>query len=123
MRRIWWIWSKADIRKARMRFCCPTRCPSVWAWGEELDVSYDLVVLVQGEAEGEQVERVIPMTVCGYYKNPLRGVSDIYEEIYTGEDFIAAYNPGLPKGYDHIYVKLNNYNPLKLGADKEEKAD
>lgn len=89
--------------------------------GEELDVSYDLVVLVQGEAEGEQVERVIPMTVCGYYKNPLRGVSDIYEEIYTGEDFIAAYNPGLPKGYDHIYVKLNNYNPLKLGADKEEK--
>lgn len=86
---------------------------------EEVGVTYDLVVLVEGEEEGGQVERVIPMTVCGYYRNPLRNVSDIYEEIYTGEAFIDTYNPKLIKGYDNIYVKLNNLNPLKLGRDKE----
>ncbi len=89
--------------------------------GEELNVSYDLVVLVQGETEGEQAEQTIPMTVCGYYRNPLRGVADIYEEIYTGKAFIGKYNPGLIGGYDQIYVKLNNLNPLKLGTDKHEK--
>lgn len=86
---------------------------------EEVGVTYDLVVLVEGEEEGGQVERVIPMTVCGYYRNPLRNVSDIYEEIYTGEAFIDTYNPKLIKGYDNIYVKLNNLDPLKLGRDKE----
>ena len=54
------------------------------------------------------------MTVCGYYKNPLRGVADIYEEIYTGKAFIEKHNPGLIKGYDQIYVKLNNLNPLAI---------
>lgn len=39
--------------------------------GKQLNVTYDLVVLVEGEAEGQQTEKVIPMTVCGYYKNPL----------------------------------------------------
>lgn len=89
--------------------------------GEQLNASYDLIVLVEGEAAGEQVEKTIPMTVCGYYRNPLHGVSDIYEEIYTGKAFIEAYNPGLIKGYDQIYVKLNNLNPLRLGMDKHEK--
>lgn len=89
--------------------------------GEETGAVYDLVVLVEGKEEGEQVEQVIPMTVCGYYRNPLRNISDIYEEIYTGEEFISAYNPGLIKGYDSIYVKLNNLNPLKLGRDKEDR--
>lgn len=90
---------------------------------QQVGASYDLVVLVQGEEEGEQVERVIPMTICGYYSNPLRNVRDIYEEIYTGEDFIAVHNPGLIAGYDSIYVKLNNLNPLRLGWDKQEKLD
>ncbi len=88
---------------------------------KQLNVTYDLVVLVEGEGEGQQTEKVIPMTVCGYYKNPLRGVADIYEEIYTGKAFIEKHNPGLIKGYDQIYVKLNNLNPLKLGTDKHEK--
>ena len=88
---------------------------------KQLNVTYDLVVLVEGEGEGQQTEKVIPMTVCGYYKNPLRGVADIYEEIYTGKAFIEKHNPGLIKGYDHIYVKLNNLNPLRLGTDKHEK--
>ncbi|MDE6847488.1 MAG: hypothetical protein K2J99_17210 [Lachnospiraceae bacterium] len=89
--------------------------------GEETGASYDLVVLVEGETEGEQVEQIIPMTVCGYYRNPLRNVSDFYEEIYTGEAFIAAHNPKLIEGYDNIYVKLNNLNPFKLGSDKEDR--
>lgn len=89
--------------------------------GEQLNASYDLVVLVEGEAAGEQAEKTIPMTVCGYYRNPLRSVSDIYEEIYTGKAFIETHNPGLIKGYDQIYVKLNNLNPLRLGMDKHEK--
>ena len=50
--------------------------------GQETGISYTLKVVVQ-EEEGE-TEKEIPMTVCGYYKNPLRNVKDIYEEIYTG---------------------------------------
>ena len=48
---------------------------------EQTGVCFDLAVLVQDKAQEEQTERVIPMKVCGYYRNPRRNVSDIYEEI------------------------------------------
>lgn len=86
---------------------------------QQVGVPYTLKVIVQKEEE--QVEEEIPMTVCGYYRNPIRNCADMYEEIYTGEAFIDAYNPELPAGYDTIYVKLNNLNPLKFGHDKDEK--
>ncbi len=87
--------------------------------GQQVGASYSLKVVVQ--KGDEQTEEEIPMTVCGYYRNPLRSCADIYEEIYTGEAFIDIYNPYLPAGYDTIYVKLNNLNPLKFGHDQEEK--
>jgi len=73
------------------------------------------------QKDNEQADQEIPMTVCGYYRNPIRNCADIYEEIYTDEAFISTYNPALPAGYDTIYVKLNNLNPLKFGHDKDEK--
>lgn len=88
---------------------------------EKIGVEYSLTVMVQGEEE--EIERVIPMTVCGYYKNPLKNISNIYEEIYTGSDFVQIYNPLLGEGYDQIYVKLNNLDFFKLGHDREEKLD
>lgn len=87
--------------------------------GQEIGISYTLKVVVQ-EEEGE-TEKEIPMTVCGYYKNPLRNVKDIYEEIYTGEDFIHTYNSRIIKGFDTIYIKLNNLNFFRFGHDKNEK--
>ncbi len=89
--------------------------------GEKIGAEYSLTVVIQGEEE--EIEQVIPMTVCGYYKNPLKNISDIYEEIYTGSDFIQTYNPLLAEGYDQIYVKLNNLAFFKLGRDREEKLD
>lgn len=86
---------------------------------QQVGISYSLKVVV--EREGEQVEQEFPMTVCGYYRNPIRNCADIYEEIYTSDKFIDTYNPELPGGYDTIYVKLNNLNPLKFGHDTEEK--
>lgn len=86
---------------------------------QQVGVSYTLNVVVQKDEE--QAEEEIPMTVCGYYRNPLRNCADFYEEIYTDESFIAACNPELPAGYDTIYVKLNNLNPLQFGHDMEEK--
>lgn len=86
---------------------------------QQLGVPYTLKVVVQKDEE--QVEEEIPMTVCGYYRNPIRNCADVYEEIYTGEAFINTYNPDLPSGYDTIYVKLNNLNPLKFGHDRGEK--
>ncbi|MDE6387951.1 MAG: ABC transporter permease [Lachnospiraceae bacterium] len=86
---------------------------------QQVGLSYSLNVVVQ--KDGEQVEEEIPMTVCGYYQNPIRNCADFYEEIYTDETFIAVYNPELPAGNDTIYVKLNNLNPLKFGHDKDEK--
>ncbi|MDE7276000.1 MAG: ABC transporter permease, partial [Lachnospiraceae bacterium] len=86
---------------------------------EKIGAEYTLTVVIQGE--GEEVEQAVPMTVCGYYRNPLGNVSSIYEEIYTGEDFLPTYNPLLAEGYDTIYVKLNNLDFWKLGHDREEK--
>lgn len=88
---------------------------------EKIGAVYTLVVVIQGD--GEEIEQEIPMTVCGYYRNPLGNVSSIYEEIYTGEAFIPTYNPLLLKGYDTIYVKLNNLNFWRLGHDREEKLE
>ena len=88
---------------------------------EEIGAEYSLTVMIQGEEE--EIERVIPMTVCGYYKNPLKNISNTYEEIYTGNDFVQTYNPLLAEGYDQIYVKLNNPAFFKLGHDREEKLD
>lgn len=82
---------------------------------EELGLTYSLKVVVQrGDVE---VEQEIPMTVCGYYRNPLESCAEMYEEIYTGKEFIETYNPELPKGYDTIYVKLNNLNPFAFKHD------
>ncbi|MDE7133037.1 MAG: ABC transporter permease [Lachnospiraceae bacterium] len=86
---------------------------------QQVGISFSLKVVV--EREGEQVEQEFPMTVCGYYRNPIRNCADIYEEIYTSGKFIDTYNPELPSGYDTIYVKLNNLNPLKFGHDTEKK--
>lgn len=86
---------------------------------QQVGAPYTLKVIVQRDAE--QVEAEIPMTVCGYYRNPIRNCADMYEEIYTDEAFINAYNKELQPGYDTIYVKLNNLNPLKFGHDKDEK--
>ncbi len=86
---------------------------------EKIGAVYTLAVVVQGE-DGE-TEREIPMTVCGYYRNPLANISSIYEEIYTGEDFLPTYNPLLVPGYDMIYVRLNNLDFWKLGRDRGEK--
>lgn len=78
-------------------------------------IEYTLKVVVQ--KGDEEVEQEIPMTVCGYYHNPLGNCAEVYEEIYTDKSFIETYNPGLPAGYDTIYVKLNNLNPIKFRHD------
>lgn len=87
--------------------------------GEEVGIPYSLVVVIR--ENGEDVEKEIPMVICGYYSNPIRNVKDIYEEVYTDESFIDIYNPKLPSGRDSIYVKLNNLEFFKFGYDKDEK--
>ncbi len=87
----------------------------------EVGISYPLIVVVR--ENGEDVEKEILMKVCGYYNNPLRNVQEIYEEVYTGESFIEAYNPELSTGRDIIYVKLNNLDFFRFGHDKDEKLD
>lgn len=86
---------------------------------QQTGITYTLKVVIQGD--DESIEQEFPMTVCGYYNNPLKNCADIYEEIYTDAAFIDACNPNLPEGYDKIYVKLNNLNPLMFGHDQDEK--
>lgn len=89
--------------------------------GEEVGIVYPLMVVVR--ENGEDVEKEIPMTVCGYYRNPLENVKNIYAEVYTDESFIETYNPELSAKRDIIYVKLNNLEFFRFGHDKEEKMD
>ena len=82
---------------------------------QELGERLPLVVVVL--QDGKEVETEITMEVCGIYKNPLVNLSSFYEEIYTSQGFIDAYNPELSKDQNLIYVKFNNLNPLLLKSD------
>ena len=73
----------------------------------------DVVLTVNGE----DVESRVPMRICGVYRNPLYAIASIYEEVYTAEAFIPAYNPEMAQAEQIIYVKLNNLNPLALNTD------
>lgn len=66
---------------------------------------------------GNQEEKEFPFTICGFYQNPLRNISSIYEEIYTDSSFITQYNPELGKNQNYIYIKLNNLNPFLMKSD------
>ncbi len=89
--------------------------------GQEVGLIYPLVVVVR--ENGEDVEKEIPMTICGYYRNPISNVKNMYAEVYTDESFIHTYNPELSPNKDIIYVKLNNLEFFRFGHDKEEKMD
>jgi ABC-type antimicrobial peptide transport system permease subunit len=82
---------------------------------QELGVEIPLQAVVL--QDGKELETEIPMEVCGIYKNPLANISSVYEEIYTAQGFIDAYNPELSKNQNLIYVKLNNLNPFLLKSD------
>lgn len=82
---------------------------------QELGAEIPLQVVVL--QDGKELETKIPMEVCGIYKNPLANISNYYEEIYTTQGFIDAYNPELSKNQNLIYVKLNNLNPFLLKSD------
>ena len=70
---------------------------------------------------GETVEREFTFTVCGYFKNPLIAIEDIYDEIYTSMDFIPTYNPELEGSSQQIYVSVDDLNPFLLKTDVTEK--
>lgn len=80
-------------------------------------VGSQLELLVMTGAKEEMAETKIKMLITGYYKNPLVNISEIYDEIYTSEDFIDQYNPVMKEEIQPIYVKLNNLNPLLLKTD------
>ena len=82
---------------------------------QELGAEIPLQVVVL--QDGKELETEIPMEVCGIYKNPLANISSVYEEIYTDQGFIDAYNPELSINQNLIYVKLNNLNPFLLKSD------
>ena len=75
----------------------------------------DVQIMIESEFGPE--EKTIGMKVCGIYQNPIRNLSDSYEEIYTVSEFVGQYNPELRKDQNYIYVKLNNLNPLAMKSD------
>ncbi len=84
-------------------------------------MQYPLEIVIK--IDGVDTEEEIIMTICGVYKNPLYGISSIYEEIYTGMGFAKEYNPELEDNENIIYINLNNLNPLLLKTDIQEKVD
>ncbi|MBQ6995101.1 MAG: FtsX-like permease family protein [Lachnospiraceae bacterium] len=82
---------------------------------EQIGKEFDLQVMIESESGPE--EKIMTMNICGIYNNPLRNISDIYEEIYTMPEFVNRYNPELRRDQNFIYVKLNNLNPFALKTD------
>lgn len=82
---------------------------------EQIGKEFDLQVMIESESGPE--EKIITMNICGIYNNPLRNISDTYEEIYTIPEFVNRYNPELRRDQNLIYVKLNNLNPFALKTD------
>ncbi len=82
---------------------------------EQIGKEFDLQVMIELESGPE--EKIITMNICGIYNNPLRNISDTYEEIYTIPEFVNRYNPELRRDQNFIYVRLNNLNPFALKTD------
>ncbi len=72
--------------------------------------------LAVGQDE-QETEKAFTFTVCGYFKNPLIALVDMYDEIFTGPDFLSENNPQLSGKPGDVYVRLNNLNPLLLKSD------
>lgn len=71
----------------------------------------------------ETVEKKFTFTVCGYFKNPLINIANVYDEIYTSMDFIPQYNPEIQNADQNIYVKVNDLNPLLMKTDVIQKLE
>lgn len=71
----------------------------------------------------ENAEEKFTFTVCGYFKNPLINIADIYDEIYTSMDFIPQYNPEIQNADQSIYVSVNDLNPLLMKTDVVQKLE
>ena len=82
---------------------------------EQTGKEFDLRIMIESESGSE--EKIITMNICGIYNNPLRNLSESYEEIYTIPEFVNQYNPELRRDKNVIYVKLNNLNPFALKTD------
>lgn len=55
----------------------------------------------------QEIKKEFYFTICGIYKNPLAGISDTYEEVYTSNGFVKSYNPQIQNKPGYIYVKLS----------------
>ena len=83
--------------------------------GQKLSLS-----MLLGEEENQK-EINLPFTICGYFKNPLIAIENIYDEIYTTEDFMKVHNPAQLEKPGDVYVNLNNLNPFLLKSDVPDK--
>lgn len=74
----------------------------------ELDLRQDnsLKLKYYVNRDEKTAEEEMEFHICGYYKNPLAGIANVYEEIYCSRSFIENYNPGLFHENQNIYVKL-----------------
>lgn len=83
--------------------------------GEELVLH---VMISHGE---DMEESAIPMKICGYYKNPLVNIKNIYDEFYTTSEFIERWNPEILEKPGDVFINFNNLNPLLLKSDVMDK--
>jgi ABC-type transport system, involved in lipoprotein release, permease component len=92
------------------------------AAGSPVGKRLSLRVKVAGEEQPhEMTEKDFDFTVCGYFKNPLVSLENVYDEVYTTEDFIREHNPSMLEREGQVYIHLNNLNPLLMKSDVMEK--
>ncbi len=90
--------------------------------GSPLGKRITLKMKVAGEEQPHEMEeKDFDFTVCGYFKNPLVSLENVYDEIYTTEDFIREHNPSILEREGQVYIHLNNLNPLMMKSDVVEK--
>ncbi|MGI6070086.1 MAG: ABC transporter permease [Blautia sp.] len=76
-------------------------------FGYESKAGWELKLKVVILDNGSQVEREIPMRVCGIVESPLHYLKDTYEELYVAESFITKYNPEMENADRSVYLKLD----------------
>lgn len=57
---------------------------------------------------GAQKEIEVPMTITGVYTSPMEPLHNIYEEMYTGEEFLTDTAPEMQSEEATLFVKLKN---------------
>lgn len=90
--------------------------------GKKIEPGQKMTLNLVSVVNGEKVEKPAEVTICGFYKNPLKSIEN-YEEVYTTEDAQDIYNAELKDASTKIYTKISGITSSTPSSEVKEKLE